>query len=174
MGTCIVQTQDSCGMKAEHGKERRRQTSMPEVEEHTSKGSKNEYICRPDQEVKEDERAIPIPRIRPCVEKRERQAPEQPRHHRPKHTAREERHARPVLHEHENHKDRKERREKILCAHVLPHIDVTRGQRQEIRPCRRRIADPFICPLRRYLHILSHYSMIKISRSCLPNISASA
>ena len=118
--------------KAEYGKKRCCQTFVSEVKEHTAKRCKHHDVGSPDQEVEENQRAVPVPRIRPRIEKRESQAPEQPRHHRPKHAAREERNSCPVLHEHENRKDWNEGREKILRAHILSHIDVTGDHRQKI------------------------------------------
>ena len=139
---------NECHEKAEHREQRRGQSFASEVKENAAERGEHEHICRSDEEVKEDERAIPVPPIRPCVEQREGQAPEQPRHHRPDHPAREKGYARPILHEHENPEDRKERGKKILRAHILPYIDIACDKCQKIRPCRRRIADPLVRPLR--------------------------
>ena len=160
--------------KAEHGKQCRRQTFAPEVKENAAKCREDKHTRCPDEEVIEDQRAIPVLPIRPRIEKRKGQTPEQPRHHRSDHASREEGYARPVLHEHENTENRQECGEKILRPHILSHIDITRDQRQKIRACRDCCANPLIRPLRRKIHRLLHYSIIKISRSCRPNIRASA
>ena len=138
--------------EAEHGEQRRCQPPVSEVKEDAAECGEHEHIGRPDEEVIVDQRTVPRLLIRPSIEERERHAPEHAGNHRPDHAAREERNARAVLHEHEDSEERDKRGEKILRAHVLPHIDITRDECQEIHARRRRMANPFIRPLRREIH----------------------
>ena len=73
--------------KAEYGEQCRRQTFVPEVKENAAKCGENKHTRRPDEKVIEDQRAIPVLPIRPRIEKRECQTPEQSRNHRSDHAA---------------------------------------------------------------------------------------
>ena len=138
---------DKCHEKAEHGEQRRRHAPMPEPQERAAERGERDHQRRPDQKIIVDQRLVPVLMIGPHIEQRERQTPEQPRHHCPKHPAREQGHTQPILQQHKDNKDRNDRGKKILRAHVLSHIDIGGNQCQEIGTCRHCIADPLIAPL---------------------------
>ena len=133
--------------KAEHGEQCRRHAPMAEPQERPAECGERDHLRGPDEEVKVDQRLVPVLMVRPRIEQWERQTPEQPRHHRPEHSARKERNTSPILQQHKDNNDRNEPGEKILRAHVLSHIDIGGNHDQKIDARRRRIADPLIGPL---------------------------